>query len=214
MLQADLLSVEGPQKLCSSRPFLLGTTSALLSLCSQSLIDRIQKMGADAFDPLYLIPPAPGQGNGEHARLVSQGGMLGISPEERRLLIGVVSKAANLVRVHADDSASTIRFAGATEFFFLTSALLRCSLFPALRIEHEFHHRYNKVFRALPDLLAKKPEELAAVPEAFWIQARQCTDVQLGWDTFLRDPEFVNRYVAYAARHFHPCFISNDNLVP
>jgi hypothetical protein len=149
-------------------------------------------MGPDAFDPLYLIPPVKGQGNGENVQLVSEGGMLVISPKERRLLIGVVSKAANLVRVHAGD-ASTIRFAGATEFFFLTSALLRCSLFPALRIEHEFHQRYNKVFRALPDLLAKKPEELAVVPEPFWIQARQCTDVQLGWDTFLRDPDFVNR---------------------
>lgn len=118
--------------------------------------------------------------------------MLGISPEERRLLIGVVSKSANLVR-SKDGDASTKRFAGATEFFFLTSALLRCSLFPALRIEDEFHRRYNEVFRAFKGLLGKTPEELAAVPERFWIQARESTDVHLGWDTFLRDPDFVFR---------------------
>ena len=81
---------------------------------------------------------------------------------------------------------------GATELFFITSALLRVSLFPALRIQKEYSHRFRHVFDRLTTtarehgIRTKVPDNLSRYAGGF-----------LGLEALLDDRELISEAVSF-----------------
>eukprot|EP00567_Pseudictyota_dubia_P001571 CAMPEP_0197465516 /NCGR_PEP_ID=MMETSP1175-20131217/64582_1 /TAXON_ID=1003142 /ORGANISM="Triceratium dubium, Strain CCMP147" /LENGTH=2057 /DNA_ID=CAMNT_0043001533 /DNA_START=366 /DNA_END=6539 /DNA_ORIENTATION=- len=138
LLETDLLSSGSVQASCSSRSFLIGTVASLLALCSRSLTEKFENEssqkggGVGAFDANY-----------------TRGNSIVAPPKERRLVTPL--------RTRDCFQAEQERFAGATELFFLIGALLRQSLFHALRVHNEFRSKYKSIFSALDRAAARLP---------------------------------------------------------
>lgn len=190
LLETDLLAVDSAQKLCSSRQLVFGAAVSILNLCGQSLLDRFEKMGADAFDPLYLISQCDDTQDPSR-------GILGIAPDERRLFSSI-GPLASACAGSETDSPGHGTFSGSTEFFFLTGALLRVSLFPSLRIHQVFMRRYGDLFSRMRDLASKPANEQQRIPHAFLDQVRPLTDVSIGWTTFLEDSSFIAMVTSFS----------------
>lgn len=157
MLHADLLSNEGIVQLASSWRFLLGLSSTIVSLCADSMKQRLEKKGVQAFDGSYL----------EHF------GML----DERHRLVSNDNQTA--IKKKSKD------FDGATEFFFLSAALLHVSLYPMMRVENAFHQQYNKLFIILQD----QEKQKSHVPPHLQNQSTAAVVTWFGFDSFMDDPE-------------------------
>lgn len=169
-LATDLLSIETTQYF----PFVLGTASIVLDICSQSLVERFDKMGGSAFDPLYFISSMP------HVRC---------GKEDERCLVS---------RGGTESLTLPSKFSGSTEFFFLTAALLRVSVFPALRSQQELKTHYNQVFDSMRELAKRAVQGgQVTVSGASWAQAKLCTDALLGFNLFLDDPYFVQNVTSF-----------------
>ena len=81
---------------------------------------------------------------------------------------------------------------GATELFFITSALLRVSLFPILRIQKEYNHRFRHVFDRLTTA-AKEHGVRTKVPD----HLSRYAGGLLGLETLLDDRELISEAVSF-----------------
>ena len=186
LLESDLLSPDSAQALCASRPFLLGVTASLLQMCSGPLSSRLKSSGKDAFDFHYFCKEQSGNAGGE-----------------RKIGIVVASKDRCLVQDTTNPSKSRdnertptnseqqSRFAGATEFFFLTAGLLRLGLFPGFRVIDEFNSQLRNVYTAIQQVASQQPseEQLRGIRREAMVQFQKCVSVDQGWATFVDDPE-------------------------
>jgi hypothetical protein len=175
LLKADLLESGGVVALSSSRSFLLGLTSTLISFCGTSLRTRLDKMGADAFNPAYLDSSVAAFAH-EHVE------------DRNRLFQG--SERSTGERAEPQSS----EFAGATHLFFLSCLFLRVAIHPALRMEAEFLYFYNKVLTSLQD--AAKSEN-ALAPNSL-DTCKSVVASWLGWKTFLEDPDLASNLTDFA----------------
>ena len=185
VLESELLSPGGTNGQCSSRSFLLGTASSVLSLCCRDLVERFEKRDASErsglFDVRYLMD------TGDRAD-GTDSSALGILPGERRLLSSDIED----LTTEMISSSTPSKIAGGTELFFLTGGLLRVALFSGMRVEEEFNRKHESVFAAMKkvanDLSPQSlPDKGANVPDQF----RRTTGAHLGWSTVLLDEEFV-----------------------
>lgn len=168
MLHADLLSSDGIVQLSSSWRFLMGLSSTIVGLCAESMQQRLEKKGKDAFDSRYLD-------------------YFGMVDERYRLASSKQSSDTN-------KNLEELKFDGATEFFFLSSALLHVSLYPMLRIENAFLRQYNKLLIVLQDLEKRK----APVPPHLQENSKNAVVAWLGYDAFLDDPEWISKMTQLA----------------
>jgi hypothetical protein len=175
ILKTDLLEPGGIVALSSSRAFLLGVVSTLISFCGTSLRSRLDKMGADAFDSTYLgtSGQAFADEHIEDRNQLFQG-------SERRSEEGV--------------EASSSEFAGATHFFFISSMFLRVAIHPALRMEEEFLRRYNNLLVALKEAAASGNPLAANSLHTF----KSVVASWLGWKTFFEDPDLASNLTDFA----------------
>ena len=182
MIQADLLSTEGFWAVSSSRAFLLGTTSSVISFCSQSLDKRFKKIGTDAFDTRYL-DSSYHQGDGP----------LKILPSERRLL-----KASSGSTAETTDAGTPnpITFSGSTEFFFLVSGLLRISVFASLRTQRELEHRYNQILNQLSQA-ATAAKDNKRVPQNLVTVGKPVVASWMGWKSLLEEQDLASSITAF-----------------
>jgi len=172
VLATDLLRSDGPQQLCASRKFLFGTASVVVNFCTEALVQRYDKIRAAAFDPLYLLSNN------------------GIGTDGERRLVSSVNDGDQLA---APDS-----FSGSTEFFFLSAALLRVSLFPGLRAEQELNNRHRVIFERLKKFAEDSQSSEGGARVDFGEQAKTSVDALLGWDAALRDPLFVKTVTKFS----------------
>lgn len=197
ILQSNLLSHEGLQLQCSTVPFLLGTASALLSLCGKDLVDHFAKLGNDAFDVRFLTESVATPAT-TTACPQDGVGMLGISSKERRLFASAIDAATTSNNQKSDMGD----FKGTTECFFLTAALLRVSVFVAIRRFEEYHqkHRHDFAyyydFARTEDMRASAPLGAATnasdvrLPVHLLERFGRRVSVDIGWHTFKDEPEF------------------------
>lgn len=165
LLKDDLLNDDGITEHSSSRAFLLGLTSTLVGFCVVSLRSRLDKMGADAFDPTYL----------DKSNQVEQYTL----EDKNRLFQG------SETIIEKETFTSSSEFAGATSFFFLSCLALRVAVHPALRMEEEFLSRYSKLLAGLQDT-----SEADGVMASNVLQvSKSVVAARVGWITFLEDPE-------------------------
>ncbi len=170
----ELLASDGVAALSASPSFLLGLTSTLVNFCSRSLFERFEKQGIEAFDCNYLVTGRSELRFDENSMVPSQSGR-----QDKEL----GSSATN--------PELSIKFAGATEFFFLTGSLLRVSLYPVLRVEEAFHQKYSKLFTLLG---APTPE----LPLSLMQSSVPLTTALLGWSCFLNETDFVASITDFA----------------
>jgi hypothetical protein len=121
-------------------------------------------MGADAFDAAYL------------SKVLRQ------SDEMNRLFQGPVRNYEELEATPDSD------FSGSTHFFFLSCLIMRVALHPALRMDREFHERYNRLLNALR---GEANSENASQSSSFK-SASPVVAAWLGWQSFLEDPDFAS----------------------
>jgi hypothetical protein len=101
----------------------------------------------------------------------------------------------------ADPNESNGQYTGATQFFFLASALLRVGLHPALKMEQEFHQHAGKAFAMLRAHVAatKTPGQQ---PQPLSDNARKEFGPKiatwLGYKVFLEEPDFVTNVTNFA----------------
>jgi Ubiquitin elongating factor core len=183
MLQSDLLSPDTAQALCASRPFLLGIASSLLQMCSINLSTRLSEEGFDAFDYRYFVK------EGEKGTGI-------IIPSQERCLIDMDTTSGGGRKIAERPS----RFAGATEFFFLTAGLLRVSLFPGFRVSEEFQSMLRSVFASIQQLSSQQPsvDQLRRIRPDSMEQMQKCTSVAQGWSTFVDDPDISPLITAFS----------------
>jgi Ubiquitin elongating factor core len=181
MLQSDLLSPDSAQALCASRPFLLGITLSLLQMCTANLSTRLLEMKAEAFDCTYLCKEVIGGVNDDDDKSTRVG--LSISFKERSLI--------DLQPPVASKKVVQAPFSGATEFFFLSAALLRISLFPGFRVDEEFQSMLRNVFASLQQLASQQPStaQLRGIRGDVIDQFQKCTTIAQGWSALVDDPD-------------------------
>eukprot|EP00581_Thalassiosira_minuscula_P007282 CAMPEP_0183709898 /NCGR_PEP_ID=MMETSP0737-20130205/5843_1 /TAXON_ID=385413 /ORGANISM="Thalassiosira miniscula, Strain CCMP1093" /LENGTH=1734 /DNA_ID=CAMNT_0025938115 /DNA_START=280 /DNA_END=5484 /DNA_ORIENTATION=- len=153
----------------SSRPFLMGTALSILEMCGQDLVQNYER---NSFDARYL-----GSTNGSL-----------IFPSDERRLTDLSGNSERGMQ-HIPRS-----FSGATELFFLTSALLRISLFPFWRARDEFSHRYKGLFARLQRLAEDSSENHAHLPVPY----TKCVAGLLGFDSCLDDPEVMANVIQFS----------------
>jgi hypothetical protein len=175
ILKADLLEPGGIVALSSSRAFLLGLASTLVSFCGTSLRTRLDKMGADAFDATYLDSPTHAFAD-DHV-------------EDRNQLFQGSERRSN-----EGKAPSSSEFAGATHFFFLTSLFLRVAIHPALRMEEEFLRRYNNLLVALKEAAGSGNQLAPNSLHTF----KSVVASWLGWKTFFEDPDLASNLTDFA----------------
>ena len=154
---------------CFTRSFLLGFVASFLDLCCRSLMDRYDLMGAtNAFDATYLLDDA-------NWRSIFQ-------DESHRAL-------STMEADRHSSTKDTRKYSGSTNFFFLTTALLRVALNPALKMEREFHRANSRAF----DIVRAEANRSSAqnLPEPFLVDARKKICIWMGWKVQLEEPEFV-----------------------
>ena len=134
-----------------------------------ALWERYHKLGSTAFDPLFFIHPVTG--------LVVEG--------ERCLLPS--NAEPNVLASDKDNNT----FAGMTEFFFLSAALLRVALFPGLRAEQELGRQHGPLFDALRRAGQVFQNDQQIPSNLVDERAKASVDALLGWETVLQDPELV-----------------------
>ncbi|CAB9500530.1 (E3-independent) E2 ubiquitin-conjugating enzyme [Seminavis robusta] len=179
MLQSDLLSPDSAQALCASRPFLMGITTSLLQMCTTNLTTRMLDMNsASAFDCRYLRK----EDDKDNSSSNQKWGLV-IARVERSLI--------DQPRQNPKVDGAPERFSGATEFFFLTAALLRISLFPGFRVSEEFQSMLRNVFAALQNLASQHPsvEQLRGLRADVMEQFQKCSSVVHGWSAVVDDPD-------------------------
>lgn len=175
ILKSDLLEPGGVVALSSSRAFLLGLASTLVSFCGTSLRTRLDKMGADAFDPTYLDSMDTAQ--------------VFAHVEDRNQLFQGSER-----RSEKSEAPSSSEFAGATQFFFLSSLFLRVAIHPALRMEEEFLRRYNNLLAALKDAAESESPLAPNTLHTF----KSVVASWLGWKTFFEDPDLASNLTDFA----------------
>ena len=178
-LQANLIAeqlLDGEDSVhqsLSSRPFLLGTALTVLEMCGQDLVKAYSKNGVDAFDPRYLMSPT---------------GSL-VNPQDERRLIGhdgsmeLPSNSRDIPRIYS----------GATEFFFLTSSLLRVSVHAIQRTRDEYSRRYRSQHNRL-EALAKENNDTSRLVGDF---DRRFATGLVGF-SFLDDRETMERLLDFS----------------
>lgn len=172
MLRGELLSEEGLTALSSSWPFLLGTTWTVLGLsCTDAVVQRFEKLGAQAFDAKYLHLHWNDSWN------------------------SIVSRNTSTSSEKSDSNEMTV-LNGATEFFFSTCWLLRSSLYPLLRVENEFHQRNRQVLALVQDR-ANHPDQ-QALPAHLQEVAASAVSTWFGLDAFFQNVEFASLMTRFA----------------
>jgi hypothetical protein len=129
------------------------------------------KNGAAGFDVKYLAAE-------------SDGGRLGFLEDGFPLLPKLASEGTG--ENPTKSSAKAGNFSGATEFFFLSCALLRVGLYPLLRQEDEFNRRYNKTLASVSSMDPSKP-----LPPHMMQGVKPIVAVWLGFKTCLEEPDFA-----------------------
>ena len=170
LAKPDLLSADGVTATCASRSFLLGLSSTLVQFCSENLITQFTKKGANAFDALYM------------ARDDKDGFF---QSDTSPLFIEATEKPT----VQTEQ-----KFSGATEFFFLSCALLRVSLYPFLRMQDEFLQLYHKALWTV-ESAAQDPQFSPTVAVQ---QLNSVVTTWLGFKLFLEDPNYVSVMTDFA----------------
>lgn len=101
----------------------------------------------------------------------------------------------------ADPNESNGQYTGATQFFFLASALLRVGLHPALKMEQEFHQHAGKTFAMLRAHVAATNTP-GQQPQPLSHNARKdlgpTIATWLGYKVFLEEPDFVTNITNFA----------------
>lgn len=160
----DLLALDGAAGTCCSRSLLLGMSSFLVYFCTGNLNSQFAKKGANVFDFAYMM-------------ISDKTGFF--QSTTNPLFMG---RRAKFPKVDPEK-----QFSGATEFFFLTSALLRVSLYPLIRMEDEFLHRYTKLLQSV-EAASRRKETLA--PQVV-SQSSPVVSTWLAYKVFLEDPGFI-----------------------
>lgn len=173
MLSSDLLKSDGPQQHCASRKFLAGAAAVVTKICVDSLCTRFAEQGVEAFDPTFLLDSGDGDA---------------IVPRRERRLLS--SHEVSLPRTPEN-------FSGSTQFFFLTAALLRVGLFPCLRAQQELYFEHTSIFAQLREAVDKARGRDGVAFQSSE-QAKVSTDASLGWETLLRDVEFVKSVTKFS----------------
>ena len=152
----------------SSRSFLIGATMSLLEMSCSDLVQKYDRDGVELFDPRY-----PFFVESEERRLVNQDGIT-----EYAAATGEVPE----------------NFSGATECFFLSSALLRVSVFPAIRAQRAYYNDPRKM-KDIRDLeaLASSGGTAAQVPEYL----KRLGAAILGQEACLEDQELMKKVVEF-----------------
>ena len=166
VLASDLLRIDAPQQTCSSRKFLLGTAAVMVEFCADALWQRYHDRGSSSFDPLFLIQNDSGTLVDDEPTLLPSKGW-----DEDRIFEPKV-------------------FAGMTEFFFLSAALLRVALFPGFRAQQQLLREHAQLHESVRKIGQKF--EGSEIPENFFDEkVKRSIDAMLGWETLLRDPELL-----------------------
>lgn len=149
----------------------MGVALSVLEMCYLDLVKNYNNNGVDSFDPRYLA---------------SSLGSLIVSSDERRLI--------NLGGNNSIDDIPKI-YSGATEFFFLTSALLRVSVFTAIRTRDEYYQKYKSTADHLSKLAkASTGKNSTLVPEPY----KKYAAGLLGWNVCLDDRELMGKLVDFS----------------
>ena len=168
LLQEQLLDANDDiHEKMSSRPFLVGAAIPLLELCCDNLVNKYEHSGVELFDPRYLL------------RTLS---------DER-----CIARNTDFVEITNAKGEVPAVFSGATELFFLSSALLRISLFPAIYARDEYHRRYKSALGELSALAASK-ESAENVPEVL----KKIAGGALGQEACLDDRDLLNTVVSFS----------------
>ena len=146
----------------------------LIHLCAESMKQRFEKKGAQAFDTRYL----------EHYNMM----------EERQRLVTTSTNNGDTPDATKSESKEDIHFDGATEFFFLGASLLHVSLYPMMRVERAFHQQYNQLLVLLQDLEKKKNP----VPPHLKESSQTAVVAWMGFDAFMDDPEWLAKMTPFA----------------
>jgi len=176
-MQANLLHEqllderEEVHKTCSTKSYLLGVALSTLELCGRDLAKAYDKKGIDSFDTRYLISP---------------NGLRIVSIDERRLVNDISGNSS-------DENLPSV-YSGSTELFFLTSSLLRVSIFPSLRTQDEYSQKYRSVFSALRKMASDAFDKTAPVQDLY----KRCAAVLLGYETCLNDNAVMNSMVEFS----------------
>lgn len=117
---------------------------------------------------------------------------MGLVVEGERSLLPLTDQNAMPVR---NDSNT---FAGMTEFFFLSSALLRVCVFPGLRAEQELGRQHGPLFDALRRVGQASRSDQQIPPNLLDERAKASVDAWLGWETALHDPELVRSVTKFS----------------
>ena len=156
----------------SSKSYLLGVALSTLELCGRDLAKAYDKKGIDSFDTRYLIGP---------------NGLRIVSSNERRLINDISGNSSS------DENLPSV-YSGSTELFFLTSSLLRVSIFPSLRTQDEYSQKYRSVFSALRKMASEASDKMAPVQDLY----KRCAAGLIGYDTCLNDDAVMNNMVEFS----------------
>jgi ubiquitin-protein ligase len=169
LLTSDLAKTE----LESSRQFLLGFSSALVSYCHISLSKRFTANGAAAFDVNFIRDAFQGYYQVEQV------------DDTSRLFLGYSQSSSPLRSTHALQ-----QFDGATRFFFLTCLCLRVAVRNAFRTQSDFLQKDQHIWSMLENLADAK-ESIPPGGVGSLAVVKPNVTALLGWQAYLEDPDLV-----------------------
>jgi Ubiquitin elongating factor core len=198
MIQSDLFKSDSIQTLCSTRPFLLGITISLLELCITNLSSRLAEMDVDAFEYQYLQRETIQEENDNNDDEINTAGLVVVTRTERPL-IGSWNRNETMMKLPKTNTVPT-RYSGATEFFFLTAAMLRISLSQGFRVDDEFRYNFRHILDSLTQATSHLEEEQRKhqnlsiesvvqqmIPKDLMDQYQKYTSITQGWLCFIDD---------------------------
>ena len=162
---------EEVRRTCSSKSYLLGVALSTLELCGRDLAKAYDKKGLEPFDTRYLSSP---------------NGLRIVSSDERRLVNDVSGNSSN-------ENLPSV-YSGSTELFFLTSSLLRVSIFPSLRTQDEYSQKYRSVFAALRKMASEASDKTVPVQDLY----KRYAAGLLCYETCLNDDAVMNNMVEFS----------------
>jgi Ubiquitin-conjugating enzyme/Ubiquitin elongating factor core len=169
LLTSDLAKTE----LESSRQFLLGFSSALVSYCHINLSKRFTANGTAAFDVNFIRNGFQGYYQVEQV------------DDTNRLFLGYSQSSSPLRSTHAQE-----QFDGATRFFFLTCLCLRVAVRNAFRTQSDFVQKDQHIWSMLENL-ADAEEKIPTGRIGSLAVFKPNVSALLGWQAYLEDPDLV-----------------------
>jgi Ubiquitin-conjugating enzyme len=169
LLTSDLAKTE----MESSRQFLLGFSSALVTYCQISLSKRFNANGTAAFDVNFIRNGFQGCYQVEQV------------DDTNRLFLGCSHSPTPLRSAHGLQ-----QFDGATRFFFLTCLCLRVAVRNAFRTQSNFVQKDQHIWSLLENL-ADAEEKIPTARIGSLTVFKPNVTALLGWQAYLEDPDLV-----------------------